>query len=235
MPAILSANNPNSGNWYLSRVKDGVDNTVADADANCDGSWYSYHYGELKNSAPAPGDYNKDGEGELNYMNDMMVHLIDNESVFDNDVFIIPDEVYEWGYGKHEKHSKNGITVHMGRVYAGWGGQHAWEPEIMSQHEAGHIGADGEGQHHELPERDKDSDDFWSRYTVMGAAYGRDQDGRGDMSYKSAASPPDWFSCYGEPNFSGHIGSDSQRESFHVREFSACMHDRLSEWRNNNF
>lgn len=235
MPTILSANNPNSGNWYLSRVRDGVDNAAADADANCDGTWRSIRYGKLKDSATSPGDYNKDSQGELNYMNDMMVHLLDNETVVDNDVFVIPDEVYEWGYGKHEKHSKNGKTVHMCRVYAGYGGQHAWEPEIMSQHEAGHIGADGEFYHHELADRDLDSSDDWVRYTVMGAAYGRDVTDDSDMSFKSAASPPDTFSCYYDKNFSGHIRSDPHRKEFHVREFSACMHNQLSEWRNNNF
>jgi len=235
MPTILSADNPNSGNWYLSRVKDGVDNTAADADANCDGNWGSIHYGSLKNSATRPGDYNKDEQGERDYMDDMMNHLLDNETVIDNDVFVIPDEVFEWGYGRHDKLSKNGKTVHMCRVYAGYGGQAAWEPEIMTQHEAGHAGADGPFYHHELADLDKDANDDWSRFTVMGASYGRDNQGDGDMSFKSTASPPSTFSCNNDANNSGHIISDPHRQEFHVREFSSCMHNKLSKWRNNNF
>lgn len=235
MPSLFTANNPNSGNWYLSRVKDGVDNAAADADSYCDGSWYSFDYGKLMDSAPSPGNYGKGETGELNYMNDMMIHLLDNEGFIDNDVVVIPDEVYEWGYGKHEKHTKDYDTVHMCRVYAGYGGQHAWEPEIMAQHEVGHIGADGELKHHKLADLDKNSNDEWSRYTPMGAAYGRDTTDDGDMSFKSSLSAPDTFTCHNDDNFSGHIISDPHRKEFHVRQYSSCMRNRLSEWYNNNF
>lgn len=229
MPYLITGKNPNAGTTYYTNMRDGVQHAANDLTNNTDPSWVHLEF-TLKSTAPNPSNYDDTESAEETYLQDLARHIAYEEAAVDNDIWVVQDQKAYWGYGKHITSKNNNISLSLSRVNVGaFGGQESWEPMIMAMHELGHTGPG-----HRDADLDKATGGTWTRFTPMGASYGRDSSDDPDMTWGSKANPPSTFSCNGDENHTGDIDYNN-KEGLHPTVYSRCSRNDMENWERMHF